>query len=242
MEIDVLTLFPKMFDGPLTESMMGRAQTMEHLSTRVHDIRQWAVDKHGTVDHTPYGGGGGMVLMAQPLADGIRSVQSGHGRGRVIYLSADGSPLSQSTANRLSLAPHLILLCGHYRGIDERIREKYVDEEVSIGDYVVTGGELPALVLIDSVVRLIPGVLGDFQSASDDSFQNDLLDCPWYAKPQQFEGTDVPTELLSGDHAAIEQWRQEAARSRTEQRRPDLLLRQQKQTLGGSPATTENDS
>ena len=225
MEIDILTLFPELFTAPLATSILGRAQKKGLLTVRAHDIRRWATDERGTVDDAPYGGGGGMVLMPGPLAAGIKEVKATYGEGPVIYLTADGELLTQRIANELALEPHLILLCGHYRGIDERIRQRYVDRELSIGDYVLSGGELPALVLIDAVVRLIPGVLGNFESALDDSFQDDILDCPWYTRPQLFEGMPVPEVLLSGNREAILRWRREQARARTRARRPDLAAR-----------------
>lgn len=222
MQIDVLTLFPDYFDSPLALSILGRAQDKGLVDIRAHDLRTWGIDERGTVDDTPFGGGGGMVLRCEPIAGGIRHVRRKHGSGKVIFLSPDGETLTQEIANELSLDDHLILLCGHYRGIDERIRTTEIDREISIGDYVLSGGELPALVLVDSVVRLIPGVLGNFESALDDSFQDGLLDCPWYTRPREFEGMEVPPVLLSGDKASVRRWRAEQARKRTRQRRPDI--------------------
>jgi tRNA (guanine37-N1)-methyltransferase len=222
MEIDVITLFPELFTSPLANSIVGRAQDQKLLEVRAHDLRRWADDQRGTVDDTPFGGGGGMVLMAEPLKRSLDSITHDHGCGTVILLAPDGEPLTQQMANEFALEPHLVLICGHYRGVDERVRQRNVDREISIGDYVLTGGELPALVLIDSVVRLIPGALGNFESALEDSFQDGMLDCPWYTRPQVFDGLAVPPVLLSGDRAAIRRWRLEQARARTRARRPDL--------------------
>jgi len=223
MRIDVITIFPEMVRQVLATSIVGRAIDGGLVEAVVHDLRDHTDDKHRTVDEPPFGGGAGMVFKPEPIARALESILSDDRNARVVYLSPDGRRLDQTTANRLSMVDHLVLLCGHYRGIDERIRERYVTEEISIGDYVVTGGELPALVLIDSVVRLLPGTLGDAESALDDSFQNGLLDCPWYTRPREFEGMAVPEVLLSGDHKRIAAWRQEQAMQRTTERRPDLL-------------------
>lgn len=225
LRIDVLTLFPDLFAAPLATSILGRAREKGLVEARIHDIRQWAVDAHGTVDDAPYGGGGGMVLMPEPLAAGIGHIRASGAAGPVILLAPDGERLTQRIVNELALERSLILVCGHYRGVDERVRERHVDRELSVGDYVLSGGELPALTLIDAVVRLIPGVLGNFESALDDSFQDDLLDCPWYTRPQVFEGIEVPPVLLSGDRGAIRRWREEQARARTIARRPDIASR-----------------
>lgn len=225
LRIDVLTLFPELFAAPLATSILGRAHEKGLATVRTHDVRQWALDAHETVDDAPYGGGGGMVLMPEPLAAGIRHVRESGGTGPVVLLAPDGERLTQGIVNELALETNLVLLCGHYRGIDERIRERYVDRELSVGDYVLSGGELPALTLIDAVVRLIPGVLGNFESALDDSFQDELLDCPWYTRPKVFDGMEVPPVLLSGDRAAIRRWREDQARARTIARRPDVAAR-----------------
>ena len=222
MRIDVVTLFPGYFSEPLHTSILGRAVTDGHLEVAVHDLRQYAADRHGTVDDAPFGGGRGMLLKAEPVAACWDDLQLSSGYS--IYLSADGDRLDQSLATELSLKEHLVLLCGHYKGVDERARTRCIDQDVSIGDYVLTGGEPAALVLIDAVVRLIPGVLGDFSSAMADSFHDDgLLDCPWYTRPARFEGHDVPEELLSGNHGRIDAWRRRQALRRTFERRPDLL-------------------
>ena len=222
MKVDIVTLFPGFFSDPLQTSILGRAVTDGHLEVAVHDLRDYAANCHGTVDDAPFGGGGGMLLKPEPVVACWNDLQLS--RGHSIYLSADGDRLDQALATRLSLREHLVLLCGHYKGIDERARTRCIDQDVSIGDYVLTGGEPAALVLIDAVVRLIPGVLGDFSSAMADSFHDDgLLDCTWYTRPARFEGDHVPEELLSGDHSRIEAWRRRQALRRTFERRPDLL-------------------
>ncbi len=222
MKIEIVTLFPGFFTDPLSTSILGRAVTDGHVEVAVHDLRQYAMDRHGTVDDAPFGGGRGMLLKPEPVAACWDALQLSHGHS--IYLSADGDRLDQALATRLSLHEHLVLLCGHYKGVDERARTRCIDQDVSIGDYILTGGEPAALVLIDAVVRLIPGVLGDFSSAMADSFHDDgLLDCPWYTRPARFEGQDVPQELLSGDHGRIDAWRRRQSLRRTFERRPDLL-------------------
>ena len=221
MKIDIVTLFPDFFASPLATSMMARAIAQGLLTVETHDPRDCATDKHRTVDDAPYGGGGGMVLKPEPVYQlwQERSLAA----GRCIYLTADGQPLNQALAVELALEERLVLLCGHYKGVDERIRTGLIDREISIGDYVLTGGEPAALVLIDAVVRLIPNVLGNFSSALDVSFQEAVLDCPWYTRPVEFRGQRVPDALLSGDHERIENWRRRQALRRTFARRPDLL-------------------
>ncbi len=221
MRIDIVTLFPDFFASPLATSMMARAIARGLLTVESHDPRDCATDKHRTVDDAPYGGGGGMVLKPEPVYQLWQ--ERGLAAGRCIYLTADGQPLNQALAVELALEEQLVLLCGHYKGVDERIRTGLIDREISIGDYVLTGGEPAALVLIDAVVRLIPNVLGNFSSALDDSFQEVVLDCPWYTRPVEFRGQRVPDALLSGDHARIEHWRRRQALRRTFARRPDLL-------------------
>ncbi|MCC7261664.1 MAG: tRNA (guanosine(37)-N1)-methyltransferase TrmD [Candidatus Latescibacteria bacterium] len=223
MKIEVVTLFPGFFTSPLGTSMVARAQSQGLAQIAVHDLRAFSADQHHTVDDSPYGGGGGMVIKPEPVARAWEALELG--KGRCIYLSADGVPFDQRLAIELSLAPHLVLLCGHYKGVDERIRQRHIDQEVSVGDYVLTGGEPAALILIDAVVRLIPGVLGNFSSALEDSFQEDLLDCPWYTRPAVFAGQAVPEVLLSGDHQQVRAWRRREALRRTFERRPDLLAR-----------------
>lgn len=221
MKIDIVTLFPDFFAAPLATSMMARARAKGLLTVATHDPRDCATDKHRTVDDAPYGGGGGMVLKPEPVYQLWQ--ERGLAAGRCIYLTADGQPLNQALAVELALEEHLVLLCGHYKGVDERIRTGLIDQEISIGDYVLTGGEPAALVLIDAVMRLIPNVLGNFSSALDDSFQEAVLDCPWYTRPVEFRGQRVPDALLSGDHQRIAHWRRRQALRRTFARRPDLL-------------------
>lgn len=221
MKIDIVTLFPDFFASPLATSMMARAIARGLLTVETHDPRDCATDKHRTVDDAPYGGGGGMVLKPKPVYQLWQ--ERDLAAGRCIYLTADGQPLNQALAVELALEERLVLLCGHYKGVDERIRTGLIDREISIGDYVLTGGEPAALVLIDAVARLIPNVLGNFSSALDDSFQEAVLDCPWYTRPVEFRGQRVPDALLSGDHERIEHWRRRQALRRTFARRPDLL-------------------
>ena len=221
MKIDIVTLFPDFFASPLATSMMARAIARGLLTVETHDPRDCATDKHRTVDDAPYGGGGGMVLKPEPVYQLWQ--ERDLAASRCIYLTADGQPLNQALAVELALEKRLVLLCGHYKGVDERIRTELIDREISIGDYVLTGGEPAALVLIDAVARLIPNVLGNFSSALDDSFQEAVLDCPWYTRPVEFRGQRVPDALLSGDHERIEHWRRRQALRRTFARRPDLL-------------------
>ncbi|MEW6750832.1 MAG: tRNA (guanosine(37)-N1)-methyltransferase TrmD [Candidatus Latescibacterota bacterium] len=222
MRIDVVTLFPEFFAAPLSVSMLARAQRQGQVEVAVHDLRGFTQDRHRTVDDVPYGGGGGMVLKPEPLVRAWEALDLG--RGHCIYLTADGERLDQRLAIALSLRPHLVLLCGHYKGIDERARRLCSHQEISIGDYVLTGGEPAALVVMDAVVRLIPGVLRNFSSALEDSFQEPLLDCPWYTRPPEFRGQRVPEVLLGGNHQEVAQWRRRQALRRTFERRPDLLL------------------
>lgn len=220
MRIDVITIFPDLIRDVLKYSIPRRAIDAGLIDILAHDLRDHADDKHKTIDDTPYGGGAGMIFKPEPIAHAIKALPPG---GRVIFLTPEGRQFTQSVANELSLSDHLVLLCGHYRGIDERVRENYVDDEISIGDYVLSCGELPALILIDALIRLIPGAIGNAESALEDSFQNGLLDCAWYTRPREFEGLTVPEALLSGDHKKVAQWRRDNARQRTLERRPDLL-------------------
>jgi len=220
MRIDVLTLFPTMFRGPFDESIVRRAHDAGLVEIAVHDIRDWATDRHRTVDDTPYGGGAGMVLKPEPLARAIRAVRSEG--GHVVLLSAQGRLFDQAAARRLASGPQLVLVAGHYEGVDERVIESDVDEEISIGDYVLTGGELPAMVVVDAVVRLVPGVI-EAGSLEHESHTGGLLEGPQYTRPPEHEGRRVPLVLLSGDHAAIAAWRRSEAIRRTAERRPDLL-------------------
>ena len=221
MKIDVVTIFPEFFTTPLATSMVARAVDKKLVEIALHDLRDFATDRHRSVDAAPFGGGGGMVLKPEPVTAALETEDLR--RGHCVYLTADGVPLDQDLATGLSLVSHLVLLCGHYKGLDERVRNLAVDQEISIGDFVLTGGEPAALVLIDAVVRLIPGVLGDFSSAMSDSFHDDLLDCPWYTRPVEFRGHTVPRELVNGDHEQVQAWRRRQALRRTFERRPDLL-------------------
>jgi tRNA (guanine37-N1)-methyltransferase len=224
IRIDVITIFPGMFAPVLDESIIKRARQKERVDIRVHDVRDFTDDKHRKVDDRPFGGGSGMVMAAQPIfscVDHIR--ESTRKKGKVVLLCPQGKKLDQKMARRLSREKELILICGRYEGIDERVRQHLADDEVSIGDYILTGGELPAMVLIDSVVRLIPGVLGDKNSLKCESFEGNLLEYPQYTRPAVFKGFRVPRVLLSGDHHKIEVWRKQEALLRTKKRRPDLI-------------------
>ena len=223
MRIDVVTGFPKLMAGPLNESILRRAQEKGAAEIVLHDLRDHASDRHRTIDDAPFGGGAGMILKPEPVFSCIERLQSARTYDAVIYLTADGERLTQPLANALSLSANLVLLCGHYKGIDERIRERLITREISIGDYVLTGGELPALVLIDALVRLLPGVLHDGTSLLNDSFQDGLLDAPQYTRPAEFREMRVPEVLLSGNHEVIERWRQEQREERTRQRRTDMI-------------------
>ena len=223
MRIDIITVLPRLLDGPFSDSILKRAQQKGLVTIEVHDLRKFATDKHQRVDDYSYGGGAGMVLMIEPIARCIRSLLSERDYDEVIYMSPDGQPFVQSVANELCLRENLIILCGHYKGVDERVREKFITREISIGDYVLSGGELAAAVVTDAVVRLLPNVLSDETSALTDSFQDGLLAPPVYTRPASFEGMDVPEILLSGHEKKIEDWRFEQAQKRTQNRRPDLL-------------------
>jgi tRNA (guanine37-N1)-methyltransferase len=223
MRIDVVTGFPGLLAGPLDESILGKAREKGIVEIVVHDLRDYASDRHRTIDDAPYGGGAGMILKAEPVFALIESLTKERRYDDVIYLSADGERFTQQSANALSMKDALILLCGHYKGIDERIRQSLVTREISIGDYVLTGGELPALVLIDAIVRLIPGALHDGESMLTDSFQDGLLDAPSFTRPPEFRGMRVPDVLLSGNHEEIAAWRMAQRRSRTQERRTDLM-------------------
>ncbi len=221
MRIDLLTLFPAMAEGFLSESMLGRAQKAGLLSVQLHNLRDWATDKHKIVDDRPFGGGAGMLLKPEPLFAAIEALRTPD--TTTIYLAPDGEPLTTPLAHELSRENHLLLVSGHYEGIDERVRETLIDRELSIGDYVLTNGTLPALVLIDCVARQIPGVLGEEISLTQDSFSSGLLSFPQYTRPAEYRGMRVPEALLSGNHAEIAAWRAQQQRTRTQQRRPDLL-------------------
>src|SRR4030042_3336365 len=225
MRIDILTLFPNMFSSPLRESILGRAVEKGLLQIQTINVRDFTLDKHQVVDDAPYGGGQGMVMKVEPIARAIESVKSQDPSAWTIYLTPQGEPLNQDLARRLSTQPHLILLCGRYEGGDERVRELFIDEEISIGDYVLTGGELAAMVLIDAISRFIPGVLGSDRSAEEDSFFNSLLEYPQYTRPFDFRERCVPEILISGNHSAISTWRRREALRRTSLRRPDVLTK-----------------
>ena len=221
MKIDVLTLFPAMFSGPFDESIVKRAVDKGLLELGVHDIRDWAEGKHRMVDDYPYGGGAGMVMKPDPIFSAVEAVR--REGARVVLMSAQGRAFSQKIAASLSRESHLVLLCGHYEGFDERVIDHLVDDEISIGDYVLTGGELAAMVVSDAVVRLIPGVLGADESSQEESFQEGLLEYPHYTRPPEFRGWKVPETLLSGNHAKIAEWRRQQSLLRTLRRRPELL-------------------
>lgn len=222
MRIDIITVHPEMFTGPLTQSIVQRAVDKGICDIRIHNLRDYSSNRYGSVDDYPYGGGGGMVLMIEPIWKCIDALKSGCDYDEIIYTSPDGLLLNQPMANRLSMLTNIILLCGHYKGIDERVREHLVTMEISIGNYVLTGGELAACVITDSIVRLIPGVLGDEQSALTDSFQDGLVAPPVYTRPADFQGWKVPDVLLSGNDKEITNWRYERSLERTAARRPDI--------------------
>ena len=223
MRIDIVSVLPELLESPLQHSIMKRAQEKGLLEVHLHDLRAYGLGKHRQVDDYQYGGGAGMVMMAEPLANCIDGLQRERAYDEVIYMTPDGQRLNQSMANRLSMKENLLILCGHYKGMDERIRQHYVTMEVSIGDFVLSGGELPAAVLVDAIGRLLPGVLNDETSALFDSFQDNLLAPPVYARPEEFRGWAVPDILLSGNLKKIEEWRYDEALKRTLERRPDLL-------------------
>jgi tRNA (guanine37-N1)-methyltransferase len=223
MRIDILTILPDLLQGPFSDSIMKRAQTKGHLELEIHNIRDYSTDKHKKVDDTQYGGGAGMVMSIEPIAAVIEKLKAERDYDEIIFMTPDGEVLKQSICNDMSLHQNIMILCGHYKGIDERIREHYITREISIGSYVLSGGELGAAVLVDSVVRLIPGVLNDETSALTDSFQDDLLSPPVYTRPPEYKGMKVPEVLLSGDFKKIDAWREEQALERTKDRRPDLL-------------------
>ena len=223
MHIDIISIIPELLDSPLGHSIMKRAQSKGLLTVQVHHLRKWAVNEYGQVDDYQYGGGAGMVMMCEPLAKAIEELSAAGKYDAVIYMTPDGERFNQRMANRLSLGERLLIICGHYKGIDQRIRDHYVTLEISIGDYVLSGGELAAAVVIDAIGRLLPGVLNDETSALTDSFQDDLLAPPVYTRPADFRGWEVPAILLSGDLKKVEEWRFEQAIQRTRERRPDLL-------------------
>ena len=223
MRIDILTVVPDLLDSPFNHSILQRAKDKRLAEVHIHNIRDYSTNKQKNVDDYQYGGGAGMVMTIQPIATCIEQLQSERDYDEIIYMTPDGDLYGQSTANQLSLKGNLIILCGHYKGVDERIREKYITKEISIGSYVLSGGELAAAVVADSIIRLLPGVLNDETSALSDSFQDDLLSPPVYTRPAEYQGMKVPDVLLSGDFKKIEVYREEQALKRTQERRPDLL-------------------
>lgn len=239
MKIDVITAFPAILETPLNESILKQAQRRIDLEIRLRDLREYATDKHRTIDDTPYGGGAGMVLKAEPLFNALEDVLGGTSvtEGvRVIYPSPQGRLFTQEIAGEFASQQQLVFICGHYKGVDQRVLDTWVTDEISVGDFVLSGGEIPTLLMIDGIVRLIPGVLHDLASAKTDSFQDGLLDCPHYTRPEEFRGLKVPEVLLSGNHQKIAEWRQRQRLERTRRQRPDLF---KKYLLGG--AKSEND-
>jgi tRNA (guanine37-N1)-methyltransferase len=226
LRIDVITIFPELFEGFLEASILGNARREGRVAVAVHDLRGWARDRHGTVDDIPYGGGPGMVMKPEPLVEAIEAVGGPKGverRGRVILLSPQGARLDQEKVAELAREEHLVLVCGRYEGVDQRVIDLAVDEEISIGDFVLSGGEIPAMVVVEAVTRLLPGVLGNPRSVEAESFQDGRLEGPQYTRPAEYRGREVPAVLRSGDHGEIERWRREEALERTRRRRPDLL-------------------
>jgi tRNA (guanine37-N1)-methyltransferase len=222
LRIDIISGVPDLLISPLETSIVGRARDKKLVEIHIHDLRDYTTDKHGKIDDYPYGGGAGMVMTAQPIFDCIEKLTGEREYDEIIFTAPDGDTFEQQDANELSIKQNLIFLCGHYKGIDQRVRDELITKEYSIGDYVLSGGELPALVMTDAIVRLLPGVLGDAESALNDSFQEDLLEAPVYTRPAEFRGKSVPEVLLSGDHKKIEEWRFETAKKRTKEQRPDL--------------------
>ncbi len=223
LRFDIITIFPDMFGPILNESILKRAQEKKKVAIHIHDLRDYTDDKkHRKIDDRPYGGGPGMLMMPQPLFDAVKAIK-GRRQVKIIYTSPSGQPFSQIHAKRLTRSKNLIIICGHYEGIDERVREHLVDEEISLGDYVLTGGEIPAMALVDAITRLIPGVLGKMESLLHESFEGNLLEGPQYTRPANFRGKKVPDVLLSGDHQRIENWRKSKALGLTKKVRPDLL-------------------
>lgn len=223
MRIDIISVLPELMESPFRTSILKRAMDKRLAEVHFHQLRDWAVNKHRQIDDEPYGGGAGMVMMVEPIDKCITELKSQREYDEVIYLTPDGVTLNQKIANTLSIKNNLIFLCGHYKGIDQRVRELHITREISIGDYVLTGGELAACVLADSVIRLLPGVLNDEQSALTDSFQDDLLSPPIFTRPEIYKGLEVPKILLSGNFPKIEEWRHDEALRITQEKRPDLL-------------------
>lgn len=223
MRIDIISVLPELMESPFQTSILKRAVDKGIVEVHFHQLRDWSINKHRQIDDEPYGGGAGMVMMIEPIDKCISELKSQREYDEIIYLTPDGETLNQKIANTLSIKKNLIFLCGHYKGIDQRVRDLHITKEISIGDFVLTGGELAACVLADSIIRLVPGVLNDEQSALTDSFQDDLLSPPIYTRPESYKGLEVPKILLSGNFAKIEEWRHEQAVKITTERRPDLL-------------------
>ena len=222
IRIDLISAVPDLLSSPLEYSIVKKALDGGFLDVDVHDLRDYTENKHRKIDDYPYGGASGMVLTPQPIFSCIRKLQQERDYDEIIFMAPDGEPFGQSMANRLSLKKNLIILCGHYKGIDQRVRDSLITMEISLGDFVLSGGEIPALAVVDAISRLIPGVLGDAESALEDSFQDELLGCPVYTRPPEFEGMKVPEVLTSGNHAKVQDWQQTQSVERTKQRRPDL--------------------
>jgi len=245
LRIDVITIFPGLFDAFLRESLLGIAIPGGFVEVAIHDLRDWTEDRHRTVDDAPYGGGPGMVMKPGPLVEAIESVAGPKGPGRearVVLMSPQGQRLDQARLADLACQARVVLVCGRYEGVDQRAIDLAVDEEISIGDYVLSGGEVPAMAVIEGMVRLIPGVLGNPESASEESFQQGLLEGPHYTRPAEFGGLGVPEVLCSGDHGAVARWRAEQARERTRRRRPDLLKRHLVESTQGEPRREGDES
>lgn len=223
MQIDIITVLPELFDGPFNHSILKRAREKKLLTVNLHNLRDYTPYKHGQIDDYQFGGGAGMVMMPEPLANAIEKLSASVSYDEIIYMSPDGEKFSQRIANHFSLKKNLLIICGHYKGIDERIRQHFVTKEISIGDYVLSGGELPAAILVDAIGRLLPGVLNDETSALFDSFQDDLLAPPVYTRPADFRGWPVPSELTSGDPKIVNDWRHDQSLKRTRERRPKLI-------------------
>jgi tRNA (guanine37-N1)-methyltransferase len=229
MRIDIISAVPQLLESPLSHSIVGNARKSDIVDIHIHDLRDYSEDKHNKVDDYPYGGGAGMVLTPQPIFSCINHLKEQREYDEVIFTAPDGIPFKQQHANELSLKGNIIFLCGHYKGVDQRVRDALITKEYSIGDYVLSGGELPAMVMIDAMVRLLPGVLGDAESALSDSFQNDLLEGPVYTRPAEYKGMKVPEVLRSGDHQKVEEWRHKESLERTKNVRPELFKKFRKE-------------
>ena len=223
MRIDIVSIFPELFEAPLTTGIIGRAREAGVVTIQAHDLRDWTSDRHRSVDDAPYGGGAGMVMRPEPWFAAVESLRETSPEGRAVLLTPQGRPFTQALARRLATEPRLILMAARYEGIDERVREHLADDEISIGDYVLSGGEIPAMVVVDAVVRLLPGALGSAESLDEESYQDGLLEYPQYTRPAEFRGWGIPDVLLSGNHAQIAAWRRQQRLRRTAARRPDLL-------------------